>query len=263
MVSSQVSSVAKISVVIPTTGEGGKYLELLLPILAGEKECEVTVVDNASTDNTLEICKLAGVSVVRLDQNYGFARACNEGAKATNLPYILFLNNDTEPVPGFSDEMLKVMEEDEINGIIGAKMLFKLNGKVQHAGISFYEDGWAYELGRNFTPEHPFVNQRRELNAVTAACMLIRRSLFEALGGFDIAYTNGWEDVDLCLQARELGIRILYCPTAIVYHHHFGTPGRLSTERENRKRFAKIWIETERIFSIIGPGDKYGAVRPF
>jgi O-antigen biosynthesis protein len=247
---------ALINIIVPTTGEGGRYLEKLLPIITQEKDCVVTVVDNASVDNTADICRAHNVKYFFTPENKGFAYACNWGAKAYDVPYLLFLNNDTEPEPGFSGLMMAEMLKNATVGIVGAKLLFMLTGKIQHAGISFYDDGWPYEYGRNFAPDYPPVNFTREVNAVTAACMLVRRDLYVALGGFDEGFKNGWEDVNLALEAREAGVSIIYCAEAVVHHRHMGSPGRLSLESENRSRFGRIWIESKRVFPVVfGKGE--------
>ena len=124
-------------------------------------------------------------------------------------------------------------------GVVGAKLLYH-NGTIQHAGIGFI----------NGVPDHPFrhasgdapeVSQFRELDMVTGACLLIFRSLFMQLAGFDEAYRNGVEDIDLCLRARAAGWKVVYEPRAVVYHPEGQSAGRFNHVNENLQLFFSRW----------------------
>ncbi len=159
--------------------------------------------------------------MVALDVNGGFATACNAGAaQAGTVDWLVFLNNDTIPIAGWLDALLDGVERepdgDEV-GIVGAKLLFP-NGTVQHAGVAIGRDRWPRHLYTGFPGEHEAVNRPKRLAAVTAACMLVRRDLFEQLGGFDAAFHNGYEDIDLCHRATAAGYAIRYEPSAVLYH---------------------------------------------
>src|SRR6185436_19309609 len=97
------------------------------------------------------------------------------------------------------------------------KLLYP-DGSVQHAGVVIGRDRWPHHLYAGFPGEHPAVQRGRPVSAVTAACMLIHRRDFAALGGFDGAYRNGYEDFDLCLRLREEGREVRYCPRSVLYH---------------------------------------------
>jgi Flp pilus assembly protein TadD len=98
-----------------------------------------------------------------------------------------------------------------------------------------------YHLYKSFAGDHPAVNQRREFQIVTAACLLIRRPLFDEVGGFDEGYVNGFEDADLCLKARERGYQVVYQPRSVVVHLEGQTAGRKTHEASNADRFLKRW----------------------
>jgi GT2 family glycosyltransferase len=210
-------------VVIPTYN-GGALTAACVDALLGTSpsvcELRIVVVDDGSSDDTAEALARFGsrVQFVALGVNQGFARACNAGAEAAgDVDYLLFLNNDTIPTPGFLDALVQEASSDQGIGAVGAKLLFP-NGLVQHAGVVIGQDRWPHHLYAGFPGSHPAVDHSRDVTAVTAACMLIRRGDFGGLGGFDPAFHNGYEDVDLCLRLSERGRRIRYCHRSVVYH---------------------------------------------
>ncbi|MBI1746651.1 MAG: glycosyltransferase [Acidobacteria bacterium] len=220
----------KVSVIIPVynkAGYTGNALEALFRN-TGESNYEVLVVDNGSTDETPAMLASykTRVRLIRNDTNLGFAQACNQGARAARGEYFVFLNNDTLPQPGWLDELVALIEKEPQAGIIGSKLLYP-NDTVQHAGVIFSESRrLPYHIYRNFDKNHPAVSRVREYPAVTAACMLVKRSVFFEAGLFDENYMNCYEDVDLCLKVRELGYKILYNPRSVVYHFESVTDGR-------------------------------------
>ncbi len=205
---------------------------------------EVIVVDNNSTDETAEL--LAGLEPpfrsIRNAENLGFARACNAGARTASSEYVLFLNNDTIPQPGWLVPMVGVLREQPDVGIVGSKLLYPCQDLIQHAGLGFI-DSSPYHIWRLFPPDFPEANIEKEIEAVTGACMLVRRRLFDELGGFDEGYLNGFEDVDFCLRARELGRKIVYCPRSVLYHLESMTEGRMSHNKQNGMLYLKRWAD--------------------
>lgn len=205
---------------------------------------EVIVVDNASTDETQAL--LASVSgalqVIRNERNLGFARACNQGARAARGEHLLFLNNDTAPLPGWLEAMLAELAPDV--GVVGSKLLYPQTELVQHAGMAMVvEDTLPVHLFRHMAPALGALDVARDLEMVTGACMLIRRDLFERLGGFDEGYLNGFEDVDLCLRVREAGYRVRYTPQSVLYHCEGTSEGRFDYNQANYERFRARWHE--------------------
>lgn len=206
---------------------------------------EVIVVDNHSTDGTAEfLSRLGGdVQILRNQDNLGFAKACNQGAKAARGRYRVFLNNDTIPLEGWLTAMVQEVEQHPEVAVVGSKLLYE-DGTIQHAGVAFSRVTFSpYHIYRGFPADSPAVNRRREFQCVTGACMLVRREAFESVGGFDEGYRNGFEDVDLCLKIREQGWRILYQPKSVVYHLESRTPGRKDHERENGRRLIERWAK--------------------
>jgi GT2 family glycosyltransferase/Flp pilus assembly protein TadD/predicted O-methyltransferase YrrM len=204
---------------------------------------ELIVVDNHSTDNTASFLSTLGgdVQIIRNQENLGFAKACNQGARAARGKYLVFLNNDTIPQPGWLSALVSEVDAHQEVGIVGSKLLYP-DGTVQHAGVvRDSQHLLPYHIYNSFAGDHPAVNQRREFQIVTAACMLITRSLFEEVGGFDEGYVNGFEDADLCLNVRERGYLVVYQPRSVVVHLENQTPGRKANEDANAARFLDRW----------------------
>jgi GT2 family glycosyltransferase/Flp pilus assembly protein TadD len=211
--------------------------------VTNETAWEVVVIDNASTDETPRFLKSLGgdVCVIRNEENVGFAKACNQGAQAARGRYLVFLNNDTIPLEGWLKALVDEVEANPDVAVVGSKLLYP-NDTVQHAGVVFSRAGSIpYHLYNGFPGNVSAVNRRRELQAVTGACMLVRRAVFEAIGGFDEEYRNGFEDIDFCLKVRDRGERIIYQPKSILYHLESQTPGRKDYDAENMQRFLERW----------------------
>jgi len=216
---------------------------------------EIIVVDNGSNDGTrdylLPLEAAGGLRVIANDTNLGFARASNQGAQAAQGEYLVFLNNDTIVQPGWLEELAACAWKDEKIGAVGARLLYA-DDTIQHAGVAFNEDKLVYHIYKHYDRDHPAVNKEREFQAVTAACALIKKDLFFAVGAFDEGYHNGFEDVDLCLKIRDRGYKVVYNPRALVYHLESKTPGRHAREMENSRRFKSRWHD-----KIIGDDQKY------
>lgn len=210
---------------------------------ASEIRFEVILVDNGSSDGTADLlASLSGdVQVITNPRNLGFARASNQGARAARGRYLVFLNNDTEPLPGWLETMVAAREQDPAVRVVGCKLLYPDGGGVQHAGVVFNNRGEPHHIFRKLPPDHHAVNQAEYFQAVTAACMLIDRKAFLDLGMFDEGYVNGYEDVDLCLKAGQKGWKVFYTPEAVVMHYESLSPGRKKNEVQNYQRFMERW----------------------
>jgi GT2 family glycosyltransferase len=219
-------SAARVSVVVPVHGRPGltrRCLDLVLADLP--TGCEVVVVDDASPAGSGPDDLAAPVRVLRLEENRGFAAACNLGAEAATGEMLVFLNNDTEPQPGWLLALVDEAERRPEAEAIGARLLYP-TGAVQHAGIAIGQDGYPHNLYAGFPADHPAVIRPRRLQAVTGACMLVRRATFERVGGFDERFRNSLEDVDLCLRIGAGGGVVRYCPDAVLTHLESATRGR-------------------------------------
>jgi len=225
---------------------------------------ELIVVDNHSTDGTPEfLASLDGdVRIITNDENMGFAKACNQGAAVATGEYLVFLNNDTIPLKGWLSALVDEVQAHPDVTVVGSKLLYE-GGTVQHAGVAIDRHNLTpYHIYNGFAGDHPAVNKRRELNAVTGACLLIRRSVFAEIGGFDEGFINGFEDVDLCLKVRDKRGRIVYQPHSVLYHLESQTPGRKQHDLSNANRLHQRWghcwwlVDDDSIYA----GDGYKAV---
>lgn len=167
------------------------------------------VVDNGSTDATA--CLESADIIVHWPENRGFAKACNFGADVVReAKSIVFLNNDTEVAPGWLPALRKSLAMPKA-GIAGSFMHYP-GGATQHAGIDFIQSPpiVATNIQELMPPGY--------VPAVSGACMAVRREVWDQLNGFNEAYWNGYEDVDLCLRAQDVGWKTYYDPASQVMH---------------------------------------------
>lgn len=207
---------------------------------------ETLIVDNASTpplENILDktVLQLANAKIIRNDHNLSFSKANNKAVELSCGKFLLFLNNDVLIYPN----TISVLLENTIpKSIIGGKLLFPDSNTIQHAGISHMLWGRTSNYGVSANSEHPKLNTRRNRFAITGAMQLIRKDFFLDLEGYDEKYRWGFEDVDLCLKAKQLNAEIVYEPNAIGTHIESATlsPLRESTiDNENYKYYRDKW----------------------
>lgn len=232
------------SIIIPVHNRAALTSQCLDVLLGSPSEMaslEIVVVDDASSDSTAQVLAdyADPVRVVHHEHNTGFAIACNDGAAAASGDWIVFLNNDTIPRPGWLDALLRYASGHDRIGLVGSKLLFP-NDTIQHAGVVFARDRSPHHIYAGFPASHPAVNKSREFQVVTGACALIRRELFEEAGRFDAAFVNGYEDVDLCLRLRRLGYEVHYCHKSVLYHLESATRHYL-TDPQNFALFLERW----------------------
>ncbi len=207
---------------------------------------EIIVTDNGSTDGTgqflQEQAAQGKVRPIFNAANLGFARASNQGARAFTGEFLIFLNNDTRVTPGWLKELTGSAAPDVEIAAAGAKLLFP-DDTVQHAGVAVSADKKVFHIYKYFHRDHPAVNKTREFQALTAACLLVKREAFFEAGLFDEDFINGFEDVDLCFKLGSRGWKLIYNPRSVVYHLESKTPGRHAREHENAIRLAARWFD--------------------
>lgn len=210
---------------------------------AHRSDVEVIVVDDSSPQPLTS----AAATVVRTPSNLMFAGACNFGVETSSGPNLVFLNNDTEPTNGWLDPLVQSLESCPEIAVVGSRLLHRDN-TVQHAGVAFSQrDGVPRHLYRGFRADHPAVTRSKDFQAVTGACLAIRRNVFESVGGFDTAYRNGYEDIDLCLKVRERGHRVHYRGDSVLFHYESVSRrdevAELAPEDDhNLRRFTERWL---------------------
>lgn len=190
---------------------------------------ELIVVDNASTDGSSAYVRreYPQVTLITLDDNYGFAKANNIGVQQARGEYVVFLNNDTLVTPGWLEEMVRVMKEDMNIGVAGSKLLLMdAPVKINSAGGTITLTGGGYDLGFMDVDDARY-NISSSRGYVCGASMIVRREEFLGFGGFDEDYFMYFEDVDLCWRYWLYGKTVAYVPASVVYHKFGGTGGSL------------------------------------
>jgi len=180
---------------------------------------EVVVVDDGSSDDTSAMLNaMKNIRVVRNETNRGFIEASNEGARVARGRYLLFLNNDTVVLPNWMDELIRTFELISDAGLVGGKLIYP-DGRLQEAGAIVWKNGDAMNYGRYDDAEKPEYCYLRDVDYCSGACLLIKKELFEQLGGFDEAFKPAYcEDADLAFKVKRAGKRVLYQPLAKVVH---------------------------------------------
>ena len=215
-----------VAVAIPSWNTIG-FLPACLESLAGQGlELETLVVDNGSTDGSVDFLRREGVPHVALPGNTGFAAAVNLAVARTGAAAVLVLNADTVLEPGCVAELLAALEADPTLAGVQPRILQSDEGggrasvagaRLYSAGQALTRDGRAYELGMG-EAQAPWSAERREVFGVCGAACLLRREAFEQLGGYDESYFAFYEDVDFNVRARIAGRRFEYVPEAVVWH---------------------------------------------
>lgn len=216
---------------------------------------ELIVIDNASSDGTAAyLSGLAGeqggrVHVISNRENLGFVGACNQGAASARGRYLVFLNNDTAPLPGWLEALVRMLDGDPSIGAAGARLVYP-DGRLQEAGGLVFSDGSGWNFGRFGNPVDPAYTRACEVDYCSGAALMVRRALFERLGGFDTRYAPAYyEDTDLCFGVRSLGSKVMYCPEATVIHFEGITAGTdLASgfkryQQINRRKFVEKWAD--------------------
>lgn len=208
---------------------------------------EVIVVDNASTDVTPRACVFLGERLfgesfkyIRNETNRNFAGASNQGAEAANGEFLIFLNNDAVCRKGWYEPLLRDFSDYPDIAATGPILAYPDPGPfgatVQHLGVCVAPNLKFGHLYKDIPLASPLAKKRRFFQAITAACMMIRRSLFMGIGKFDEEFKNGFEDVDLCGRLVAAGRRFTINPASLVVHRESQTPGRNANEAANFAR---------------------------
>lgn len=220
---------SKVTIVIPNYNGSGFMPECFLALKRQtRKDFDIIVVDNGSTDDSPEVIEKESdglnVQVIKLDANYGFSRAVNEGIKKSGAEYVILLNNDTYAGKRFVEKLVEKIEESEDIFSAQALMLQYDNPqKVDSSGDFFCALGWAFARGKD-RPVSKFGNDG-DIFSSCAGAAIYRRSAFEEVGYFDEEFFAYLEDVDLGYRARLFGYRNVFAHEAKVRHVGSGSSG--------------------------------------
>lgn len=226
---------------------------------------EVIIIENNSQEEETfayykELEQRKNVKVVTWEAGFNYSAINNFGETYASGEYLLFLNNDVEVInPRWMEEMLGNCQRREV-GITGAKLYYP-DGTIQHAGII---------IGIGGIAGHAFLNMpgsrtgylhkaslQMDLSAVTAACMMMKRSVFKELGGFEEKLAVAFNDVDLCLRTVQAGYLVVYDPQVELYHYESKSRGTEDSEEKIRRFQGEIEFMRTRWIKLLKEGDPY------
>jgi GT2 family glycosyltransferase len=220
---------------------------------AGEVRWEALLVDNRSWEPetravTRHLASHPRCRLLSYPREFNWAAINNWAVRQCGGEILLFLNNDIEATrEGWMEAMLEHAARSEV-GAVGARLLYP-TGHVQHAGVIVGPGGVAGHACRFCPADHPgyfgITKVIRNYSAVTGACMMVRRSVYEEVSGFDEELAVAYNDIDFCLKIRQLGYRIVYTPFAELIHYESVSRG-ISTDRPEARRMALRWAEVVR-----------------
>lgn len=247
-----------ISVIIPNKDHTDD-LDICLKSLyekSSYKNFEVIIVENNSTEKeTFEYYeaiaqKHGNIKIVKWEGNFNYSAINNFGVNYAKGEFILLLNNDVEIINGSClEEMLMFAQRKDV-GAVGAKLYYS-DDTVQHAGVILGLGGTAGHAHKHFGRSHPGYMARasiaQNLSACTAACLMMRRDVFDEVGGLDENFEVAFNDVDLCMKIRKKGYLVVFTPYAELYHYESksrgndSTPEKLERFRGEIDRFKEKW----------------------
>jgi len=239
-----------LSVVIVLFNQAG-LSRLCLDSLADSRgvRYETLVVDNGSTDRVPELlARVDGAEVLRPGENLGFLRAVNLAAARARGRHLLLLNNDAVLEPQTLRHAVARLDGDAGVGAVGGPILL-WDGRLQEAGSIVWRDGSCQGYGRGDDPSRPEYGFVRDVDYCSGAFLMVRRPLFEALGGLDTAFVPAYyEETDFCVRLWEQGHRIVYDPQVRVRHFEFASETAAGAAIELQQRHRQVFVERHAAF---------------
>ncbi len=210
---------------------------------------EIILADDNSSDETMFIENITkNIKVVKNKKQKGFLQNCNFASKEARGDYIVFLNNDTQVFPNWLEALVETIERDSSIGMVGSKLVYPDN-TLQEAGGIVFSNGSGWNYGRGDNPEKLCYNYKREVDYVSGASIIISKSLWKELNGFDENFTPAYyEDTDLAFRVRYLKkLKVVYQPLSVVVHYEGKSNGTDTSsglkqyQIKNKEKFYNKW----------------------
>ena len=257
-----------VSIIIPNKDNASLLRSCLSSIMERTtyENYEIIIVENnsieaATEDFYKELKRYNNIHVVYWEGKiFNFSEICNKGFSCANGKQLIFLNNDIEIItPDWIEEMLMYCQRDDV-GAVGAKLYFS-NRSIQHAGVVLGIEGTAGHIlyGAPFGSAGYMGNLQivQNMSAVTGACMMVKRKVFEDVGLFPLEFHNSYNDIDLCLRIRKAGYLIVWTPYAEAYHFESKTRGYNITNEKRRKLANEMTLFKAKWKNELDAGDPY------
>ena len=238
-----------VSIVIPAFNCFEYTYRCLQSILLNTQDIpyEIILADDCSTDETKNMEEYApGINVIHNENNLQFVNNCNRAAKEAKGEYILFLNNDVQVQENWLKQLLNVIRREDV-GLVGSKLIMP-DGSLQEAGGIVWRAADAWNYGRTKAIDDPDCNYLKEADYVSGACIIIKKTLWEDIGGFDTRFAPAYyEDTDLAFEVRARGYKVMYQPLSEVIHFESVSNGKEKNSvhekqmKVNRTKFYEKW----------------------
>lgn len=240
-----------VSIIIPVYNQFEYTYLCLYSILkkSGDKySYEIIIADDVSTDDTIRLQNVAkNIKVVRNEKNLRFLLNCKNAVKEAEGKYLLFLNNDTQVQENWLTPLVDLIESADNIGMVGSKLVYP-DGSLQEAGGIIWKDASGWNYGSKQNPAKPEFNYVKEADYISGAAIMIRRDLWDEIGGFDERFVPAYyEDTDLAFEVRAHGYKVMYQPLSVVVHFEGisnGTDlnaGQKAYQVANCKKFYEKW----------------------
>jgi len=227
---------------------------------------EIIIVENNSTDIAIEnfykeLKRYTNIRIVYWKgKTFNFSEICNFGFRHANGKQLIFLNNDIEIItPNWIEEMLMYCQRDDV-GAVGAKLYFS-NRSIQHAGVVLGVEGTAghilYGAPFGFAGYMGKLQIVQDMSAVTGACMMVKRKVFEDVGLFSQEFPNSFNDFDLCIKIRKAGYLVVWTPYAEAYHYESKSRGYNIMHKKKRKLAGEMALFKAKWKNVLATGDPY------
>ncbi|RYY56476.1 MAG: glycosyltransferase [Chitinophagaceae bacterium] len=205
----------------------------------------IILADDNSSDGTTGAAEIiSNITIRRNAENTGFLENCNLAASEVKSPFVLFLNNDTQVLPGWLDSLVKLMHRDPQIGMTGSKLIYP-DGRLQEAGGIIWKDASGWNYGHSQDPQLPQFNYVKDVDYISGASILVRTALWNEIGGFDPRYRPAYsEDSDLAFEIRKRGYRVVYQPASQLLHFEgssHGSERSRELQRINNAKFREKW----------------------